>query len=402
MKIYIVCERCHYETFKDYCDTLSENIRLSCITYDKPDSIVIDDDNIYMFMFSIPDIILSRNNIANIFLINTEQLTRKQHYDSIQKLLNKGIVILDYDLYQSSLTKAKNHLYLPYQYSPIENEYLSNLVKNTPKIYDVAFCSTNGSKKRNGIFSQLKNNGISVINVTGWKNHRDMEIAKAKILINIHYDDDYNIFEHFRCDRWVFAGMLVITENSLSDDLLDIKDLMIIAEYEKLAQTTMNVIKNYDSYQNKFLSNLTEKKRNIIEIRKQKCQQIKDIFSSRAISASSMIPSITLNTVDTIDQPTSINNIKKITYGKSIDQSIDVTQKISEFLNDTAFIDFSTANINTLLGDPYYNIRKHLYIYGDNTNVPQITMNEYNCKLENAPYVLIKNTKDNVICLMKK
>ncbi len=44
--------------------------------------------------------------------------------------------------------------YLPYQITEIETNVLGDLVRNTSKTYDVAFCGTN-SKRRGKIMSEL-------------------------------------------------------------------------------------------------------------------------------------------------------------------------------------------------------------------------------------------------------
>ena len=38
------------------------------------------------------------------------------------------------------------------------------------------------------------------------------------MLVNIHYADDYGVFEAVRCNRWLAAGLPVLTEQGINDD----------------------------------------------------------------------------------------------------------------------------------------------------------------------------------------
>jgi hypothetical protein len=147
--------------------------------------------------------------------------------------------------------------YLPYQITEVETNVLGNLVQNTSKTYDVAFCGTN-SKRRGKIISDLSNKGLSIINVREWGLKRDEMIVQAKILINIHFGADYNIYEHFRCDRWLLSGQMVISETGLSDDMLDIKDLVLFEDYDKIVDYTINIINNYDAYYSTYRDKLNK------------------------------------------------------------------------------------------------------------------------------------------------
>src|SRR5207253_11101973 len=102
--------------------------------------------------------------------------------------------------------------------------------------------------------------------------------AKAKVLLNVHFDETYQIFEHFRCDRWALAGMIVITEKSLSDHYLDLKDLLIIETYENLKQTIHKVLNNYDFYAQQLQQKLQKSKATIIKKRTLYCQNFAKIW----------------------------------------------------------------------------------------------------------------------------
>ena len=75
---------------------------------------------------------------------------------------------------------------------------------------------SNSSRRRYDAIDAIVANGIKVHKVSGWGEQRDREIGKARILLNIHYSDTYNIYEALRCERWRFAGMPIISEPSAS------------------------------------------------------------------------------------------------------------------------------------------------------------------------------------------
>jgi hypothetical protein len=61
---------------------------------------------------------------------------------------------------------------------------------------------------------------------------RNKEIAKCKLLLNIHYNPDYKIFETLRCDPWLSVGFPVITEESMDND-----KRTIVCSYDALVDT---------------------------------------------------------------------------------------------------------------------------------------------------------------------
>lgn len=279
---YLVCEEKTLKYSKDYCDALLKSLDLKYLLYNKPNQVTIKRGYIYIFRLIVPEHLLTDpTNFKNFYVINTEQLTKKIWFDKIKHYSDIGIKIITYDHYQS-LALPYLPIYLPYPINNDENQYLSNLVINTPKEYDVVFCTAN-SEKRIDIFERLKDRKIKVIDAIGWGNERDEQIAKAKILINIHYDDTYNIFEHIRCDRWIMAGQMIITEESLSDASLDIKNLLIIDKYENLIDKIVDVINKYDFYYNKFKIDLQAKKHTIVSQRSQIIQQFSRKLNTRKI-----------------------------------------------------------------------------------------------------------------------
>jgi len=70
----------------------------------------------------------------------------------------------------------------------------------------------------NKILSELQKQGKSVkILEYVYSEERDVLIGKAKLLINIHFDENYRVFESIRCEPWLASDMNVVTETSLDN-----------------------------------------------------------------------------------------------------------------------------------------------------------------------------------------
>ena len=132
------------------------------------------------------------------------------------------------------------------------------MVTATEKTYDVVFVGWISQRRKN-IVTELTKRGFKVLIMERkWGTSRDIDISKAKLLLNIHYHESYNIYEAIRCDRWIFAGMMVVSEDSIDTNLLDTKDLVEFEKYDNLVNKVIDVLHNYDEYQKKFISKHTE------------------------------------------------------------------------------------------------------------------------------------------------
>ena len=243
-KCFLYCEKFAYPFFEDYIKTFIKQLDLKLIIVEDINSVDFG-DGIHFFMSKFPSTAFHQLKGRAVY-INMEQLTRGFFLVYSQTLKRYGIKVIDYNEENQKLTGG---LILRYQYSEEEISRLSPV----EKLYDVAFVGSS-SNRRNYILDQLRIAGISVHDVKGWGYDRDREILKAKILVNIHYDNEYNIYETLRCDRFIFASMLVITEDSLFEELLDIRKLFISAKYNVLVPKVVEVLENYDSYLENFLS----------------------------------------------------------------------------------------------------------------------------------------------------
>jgi len=182
-------------------------------------------DSFVYFLESIPQVQYpiyvsdAPNKIEEYIYVNTEQMTRKtqlQRVISIYKA-NKPCEFWDYSIANCNILESHG---IHAKHVPLSSPqwYLDKLKSWRNDIqYDVGFCGAM-SRRRQTIFNGLKARGIRVNIVNAWGERRDKELAKCRILINIHYADDYNIFEQARCEPWLSIGVPVISEHSLDDD----------------------------------------------------------------------------------------------------------------------------------------------------------------------------------------
>jgi hypothetical protein len=104
------------------------------------------------------------------------------------------------------------------------------------------------------IINSLKKLGVQTNEIKGYDIERDNLLFRYKILLNIHYNETYNIFEQMRCNRCIFNKVIVITQKSINNDF-ELKEYIIESEYDNLVDTTINVINNYKYYYDKLFSN---------------------------------------------------------------------------------------------------------------------------------------------------
>ena len=167
-----------------------------------------------------------------------------------------NLLILQNKIKEYKINYNNNLLLLPYQYNSIENFIIENNTNHYD--YDVGIINAYISKddsnsesilyKRNIIWEKIQQQNWNYINIMGWGEERDKIIQNCKIIINVHNFDVFNIFEHIRCDRMIFANKIIISDKSFFQDYLDIKDYVIWEEFDKIIDTTQYILDNFDKY----------------------------------------------------------------------------------------------------------------------------------------------------------
>ena len=175
---------------------------------------------------------------CEIYFLNLEPINLHKTIDYIKRLyITYNMTIYDYSLSNVTLLNENgitNVELLPYINTKAETQYLTHLYNNVVKEYDFGVITGCGSLnnsiellplKRRKVFDYLVSNGFTVNRICGYKEHRDIELAKCKIILNIHGQIQENnvwyysnIFEHLRCDRLLNAGFTILSEDSYKLD----------------------------------------------------------------------------------------------------------------------------------------------------------------------------------------
>lgn len=214
------CLRRGYECFEDYIDSLG--IITTKVYYDKDHELSKYNFNegVHIFRYNIPGFLKVSKQV---YVLNTEQMSESARYSHIAEIINKGFSIIDYSIVNIGILRKQfpnsKFYYLPYQWSDAEVTKFCGYSKNPKLDVGIVSCTTPHRRK---ILTQLQAAGITAVDVRGWKDDRDKIIGNCKILLNVHVKHDFTIYEHIRCDRWTFAGKMIVSEYSKDQEKLDI------------------------------------------------------------------------------------------------------------------------------------------------------------------------------------
>lgn len=211
----------------------------------------------------IVDEMLSSNRVI---YLNVEMLSESIRMEHILELIKKGIQIADYSIANILFLKeyAKEHnipitkevIYFPYQYNLRDQVQLQNI--DDKYDYDIGIInalpkqddSVNkvNTYRRTKMWNDLQKTEWKCINIMGWGKERDELIKRCKVIINIHHFEAFNIFEHIRCDRMIWAKKIIVSDNSLGMDRLDITKYIFCEEFDNIIPMAEKVLQNFTDY----------------------------------------------------------------------------------------------------------------------------------------------------------
>lgn len=253
LRMIIVVYKPDYKYFKEYIDTfIKDEDRVLLYSYENPKSFSTGCEYMFINTFDTNLIIECHKRGNDVSILNTEQLTRHWYFTKyerdLQALLMNDVIptLYDYSIYNSTLVpfNLKVKEIIPYTACASEIPDYSMEIS-----HDVAFFGTD-STRRSKILDDLERKGVSVYRINAWGDERDIEIQKCKLIINIHYSDEYKIYESIRCDRWLAFGKTVVTEDGL-DITYPRPEKLIISSYDNLVETVLNKLKDGSSDNNK-------------------------------------------------------------------------------------------------------------------------------------------------------
>jgi hypothetical protein len=227
-KIIYYCLKKGHECFEDYIDSLNIIDKRVYYTNDSEldQSLFADPVNVHIFRYHLPKF-LDNTKSPGVYVLNTEQMTEPVRHAHILRIAKMGIPIIDYSVTNMEILKDYRVIYLPYQ--PIDTETRALKRFSARPVHDVGVvnCQT---PRRKRVLKMLQQSGIKAVDIRGWKEHRDAKIGACKILLNLHFSDGFRVFEHMRCDRWLFAGKPVVSERCDSENKIDLGDCVTFTD----------------------------------------------------------------------------------------------------------------------------------------------------------------------------
>ena len=244
----------------NYAITLNpDKVLIVCFKHSELDNLDLFIDNIYNHFL----------NKCEIGLFNTEPLNISFRLNTLKEYILKysNIKLYDYSLSNIEILNYNGYTnveQLSYNIYEEENNYLRNINNSTQKKYDfgiILLDYQNSLKRRKDVVEFLIKHNFSVKIISGWKNNRDENIAKCRILLNIH--GSFNnittqIFEHLRCDRLLASGFNILSEScyNLSVEFIQKYPNLKLINYEDFFNlhiinnalneiNTKNITKNY-------------------------------------------------------------------------------------------------------------------------------------------------------------
>ncbi len=173
-------------------------------------------------------------------LYNCEQLTRPLVLDNCIRMIEtyNPVEIQDYSQANIDILHSRG---IQATLVPIESpqSYIDKLIawRKDSILYDFGICCAS-SDRRLSIIGAIQRRGYSFLVLTNvWGDERDKQLARCRILMNIHYGDTYNVFESARCEPWLKVGVPVISETSLDND-----PRCISVDYDRLVETAISTL----------------------------------------------------------------------------------------------------------------------------------------------------------------
>lgn len=108
---------------------------------------------------------------------------------------------------------------------------------------DIVFCGS-VNDRRQKILSDLKTAGCGIVPITGYGSWRNKYLARAKIILNVHYYDS-KIFEIVRCSHMMANSKTIVSEIGLDKKLESpYEEGVAFAPYDGLVDRCVTLLKD--------------------------------------------------------------------------------------------------------------------------------------------------------------
>lgn len=222
------------------------------VPYTEESQTPLNDEDLFIFVQIFPSQHIGKKNAI---LFNTEQLTSQAYHQYIVKILETNKVV-DYNhenvfYIEKHHGKKNNYFWFPFPWCP---KLLYPLVpKNYPFVHIGQL-----TDRRKSILNKIqeKHNVLVIENRYNYETLMLDHICQGKILINIHYKDDYLITETARCFPALYNKLLVVSEESYDMSVTHqffLNKYIIFSPYANLISKCLWVYDHYDeAYQEVF------------------------------------------------------------------------------------------------------------------------------------------------------
>lgn len=222
------------------------------VLYEDESQTPLNDEDLFIFVQIFPSQHIGKKNAI---LFNTEQLTSPAYRQYIVNILKTNKVV-DYNHenvahIEKDYGKKSNYFWFPF---PWCSKILYPLIPKKYPFVHIGQLSERRKKILNKI--QEKHNVLVIENRYNYETLMLDQICQGKILINIHYKDDYLITETARCFPALYNKLLVVSEESYDMKVTHkffLNKYIIFAPYQDLVSKCLWVYDNYDKiYQDIF------------------------------------------------------------------------------------------------------------------------------------------------------
>jgi hypothetical protein len=253
-------------SFKKFINKYYDNINIYIINFDIKTFHVNDLNKLNFFNYDkifysgdidSLNIILHKinNNYKKIYYINIEQLSHPSYYKMLRNLSTE-FNIIDYS--EENIPFIKDIYKNVFLFPPFFNTDNKSKTKNID-ILSITNNSYRTSILNKNIFDKLKFNILFIDECYGQL--RDEYFSSSKVYINIHGSDNHNTMEMIRLVNLIFKKVIIISQKSISTNLLFLKDYIIICnDLDNLVEYTYEILYNYEFYYNKIYGTFDEDK----------------------------------------------------------------------------------------------------------------------------------------------
>ena len=239
------------------------------------------------------DEVLTSNRVV---FLNVEMLSEERRINHIINLIKHNVQIADYSMANILFLKEyanyknvpikKEIIYLPYQYNLQDQVQLQNV--DDIYEYDIGIINAlpaqsdtvdkSNTYRRTKMWDDIQKTKWKSINILGWGKARDELIKRCKVIINIHHFEAFDIFEHIRCDRMIWAKKIIVSDKSKYMDKLDVTPYVYCEEFDDILPKAEYILENFNSYYKTMMKsvpmdNVIENRRTILknELKKIEC-----------------------------------------------------------------------------------------------------------------------------------